>query len=1104
MLSILLSTVCVMAEGDTQDTQYCGKDITWEIDDNGIMTIEGSGEITSAPWRDDQDRCDAVRELIVKGEISSIPYRAFYGCTNLAKVHIYDGLKVVEEDAFFNCTSLSELLLPDSLESLMDRSFGNCTSLKGVEIPKGVRTDISDSSVSKGPFAGSGLERIEFAADETVIPSRVCEDCNSLTEVVLPDTLITIENRAFYNCVNLSNIVLPKSLKTIGSGCFSNCIKLTRINIPAELNIDGNYGSPFSGSGLTDIDFDENTKVIADDLFYGCKSITNIEIPSTITRIGADAFENCTGITNLKLNEGLEYIGEGAFSGCKGITSLTIPETVTFAGKAAFGLPNLTFIRIPKLFNQETGAAAFSGSGLQTISIDSDIEKISDYMFDGCYSLRSIEIPDKVCYIGKDSFGGCKNLETIKLPSAVKEIGSGAFQYCDKLAIVELNEGLIKIGYEAFLSCKSLCELKLPDSLEVLGGKALTGCSIEHINIPRLMNQKEDNTNPFRYCPIKTVEFDNEIKTIPEGMFSECTSLEYIKLPENAEIINSYAFYNCSNLTDVVLNENIREIKACAFRYCEKLENINLPESLETISSESFYGCKNLKRVTIPQLEDGHRSFVGSGLETIEFSDNVKSIPAWMFEDCDEIKNVVIPEGVTKIDAYAFSKCDSLKSVTLPKSITYLGNDLFSDCANLSTLIVRFAPLNCTAWAFSSYSGDIYFTKTDPYWDRETRLEWAPNASWRNKDCVLLDASYKTVVTGSHAETQLDTKDTWDVIEEIKTNKPEEVEVKAVAAEEENGIVTTTVEMPKEIVRVASTVGASFTYTTNVGEINLDSESVKGALSADASRIRLNFDNNTAESDPLEVKYDVQLINLDSQENETNVVDLDNVATLRVDTPVLSEENDALKVFYIDESGSYTPVGNTVNNKNTCTFSITSLGSVAVNYKDLKYATITYVNPSSFIYSGSACKFRTVTVCIRKQKINDKVDFSYSNNVKAGNKAALLTVKGKKGTGVTNSLTHRYTIKIKKPGTPKVTVGKKKITIKMSNSVGSTGGTQYVYQYRKSGTSTWKIANKGTTKKSVTVSKLKKGAKYQVRVYAKKTNCSNGPSSKVVTSSKVK
>ena len=87
-------------------------------------------------------------------------------------------------------------------------------------------------------YEGSGeLEVPEYVDGKAVtsLGKKCFAGCDSLTTVVLPDTLITIEDRAFANCTSLRGIFIPESVATIGKNAFSKCTSLEAVSIPESV-----------------------------------------------------------------------------------------------------------------------------------------------------------------------------------------------------------------------------------------------------------------------------------------------------------------------------------------------------------------------------------------------------------------------------------------------------------------------------------------------------------------------------------------------------------------------------------------------------------------------------------------------------------------------------------------------------------------------------------------------------------------------------------------------------------------------------------------------------------------------------------------------------
>jgi hypothetical protein len=160
------------------------------------------------------------------------------------------------------------------------------------------------------------------------------------------------------------------------------------------------------------------------------------------------------------------------------------------------------------------------------------------------------------------SFSNCTNLERAYLPNNFYSLGDGVFANCSKLKAV---------GYNALdlNATKSI----LPMNLNSVGRAAFQDC-IELVELD-FTTAKED------------VYFG-------ESVFSNCSKLQHVYLPENTSSIPDYFFISCSSLESIDLNEHIERVGTGAFTNCKNLSKVILRNPTVTIGSTCFAQCSKL------------------------------------------------------------------------------------------------------------------------------------------------------------------------------------------------------------------------------------------------------------------------------------------------------------------------------------------------------------------------------------------------------------------------------------------------------------------------------------------------------------------------------
>ena len=119
-----------------------------------------------------------------------------------------------------------------------------------------------------------------------------------IKKIVIPDSVVHIENWAFSNCSRLMSVMIPDSVTSVGKGVFYDCRDLTSVMIPDSVTYIGE-GAFHGCSGLTSVTLPDSVKSIKNYTFFYCSGLISITIPDSVTRIGYAAFYDCNSLINL-------------------------------------------------------------------------------------------------------------------------------------------------------------------------------------------------------------------------------------------------------------------------------------------------------------------------------------------------------------------------------------------------------------------------------------------------------------------------------------------------------------------------------------------------------------------------------------------------------------------------------------------------------------------------------------------------------------------------------------------------------------------------------------------------------------------------------------
>lgn len=206
--------------------------------------------------------------------------------------------------------------------------------------------------------------------------------CDALETVILPDTVITIGDRAFLGC-GLTGFDLPKSVETIGINPFSGCRKLKEITVhPGQdtfVIIDGMLCnrpqklliSYPAGRKDNDLKLPEGVTTVGAYAFHRSSSVKKVTLCDTVVTLEHHAFADCNAMTEVVLNDRLTTIGEAAFSYCASLKEIMLPDSVTAMGKEVF----------------------LGCKGMKNAVMPAGMDVIAAGTFTDCTSLRNVSLP---------------------------------------------------------------------------------------------------------------------------------------------------------------------------------------------------------------------------------------------------------------------------------------------------------------------------------------------------------------------------------------------------------------------------------------------------------------------------------------------------------------------------------------------------------------------------------------------------------------------------------------------------------------------------------------------------------------------------------------
>ena len=739
-LSLPLATKVVCSNGTVTPalSGKCGKNVSYSISDDGVLTISGTGAMNNFTYKsDDSSDCPwhgvryALKKIVVEDGVTSIGSCAFSFDFSVTDVTLPSSLKTIGNDAFSGCYGLTSVVIPEGVTSVGAYAFALCSAIKTITVPAST-TELGNHAFDTGEYYDGSYH-------------------TQLTDIHYKGTAqqwYQAGGNSAYNPQFTTVYCQGKALSTTSGQCGANAFwKLDKTGTLTiygsgamyDYPIDDNQDStsPWPVWVVKRIDVQEGITTIGAYTFCYTVNATALSLPDSLTTIGQDAF-CCYGGTEIVVPDKVTSIGDFAFNTCKNLQTITLPaglqnigicliecdalKTINFGGTMeqwlVCGGGQSTFPTTTSVVCQGGGTLYRSGtcgnnltwtldsSGKLTISGTGDM---SDYTHDFENNIRtspwadyrsmirSIEIGSGVTSIGSYAFEDT-NITSLTIPGSVTAIGDYGVKVNRYLAELTLQPGLKSIGKEAFSRSYRLTTLTIPGSVTSIGKNAFTNNQqLTTVNFDGTQEQwnaiggKDSGVPDTAKLNCATAVASGKCGT---GVKWSLASNGVLTITGTGKgIMKDYAegsrkpWESKGDVKQIIICEGVTHIGDHAFAN-SPATRVSLPESLTSIGTRAFAGAA-ITAMTIPGSVTtiGVEVFWGcSDLTSLTIRDGVTSIES-AFGKCTGLTELVLPDSVTSIGTQAFYRCTGLRTVTLSKNLTSIGYMAFSGCTGLTDLV---------------------------------------------------------------------------------------------------------------------------------------------------------------------------------------------------------------------------------------------------------------------------------------------------------------------------------------------------------------------------------------------------------------------------------
>lgn len=637
--------------------------VNWSYDEStATLTFFGSGSMPGGlageqPWI---EHMSELKHVVINEGITTVSGYAFKDCKNLVSVVIPDGVLSFGPSAFSGCSSLENMRIPASLKTIESGCFYGCTGFKKIEVD-----DIAAyCKLNINPFVSSN-NAVLYSKGEIV------------KHLVIPEGVVNIPEGAFRYCSTFETISLPDSLKTIGTDAFSACKSLREVDFPKSMTQIGYCAFRYCYA-LERIGLYSSVKFSAAYVFADCPKLKRVDIDSIET------FLNCTGYGSPLENGADLYIGG------EKVTELVIPSTVTtLNGYLLRGCTSIKKLTIPSSIKAIPAWALSNFINLEELILEEGVESVGDSAFEGCVKLSSISIPSTVTSITQLSFANCYNISEIS-------VAKGNSKYTVDEYGALLDSGKTKIL--CYPSASKNETYTIPATVTNIYYSLYRCVNLKSINV--------EAENSTYYSDENGVLYSADKKQLIK--YPPASEIHEFIVPETVTKISDYAFFGANNLKRLYVGDNVSVVTSALSGITSGsltvISGINSPASLAASSNKLNVEHTGKTLNVLWHYSDGVLTLSGEGatddymydynapwykirdnIKKLVVEDGVTAIGTRTFMNCPALNTVLLPNTLLKINEYSFSNCSALESITLPDSLEFM-EGAFIGCTGLRSV----------------------------------------------------------------------------------------------------------------------------------------------------------------------------------------------------------------------------------------------------------------------------------------------------------------------------------------------------------------------------------------------------------------------------------